>query len=302
MIAGMRGVVVLMLVALGGTSLAQPAPPTAQQKQSEQLFAEGRELVRKDDYKGACDKFEQAITLDPSAPGVMLNLGLCNEKLGKLKTSLKWYRQAQIAASSAKLTDYEEAAKERTADLLPRVPHVRIALANAAADTQVRIDGERVDPTDYGKFDLDPGHHQLEATGSGKRTFKHGFDIEQSAQQPIAITFEDLVVTTVIVDRGRPRRITGYVVAGVGVAAIAVSGLLADRVKRDWDGQPAGADKEAFDSRMNKATGVFVGGLALIAGGVVLWLTAPRPEERQQAAFAPVITPDQLGFAYSRGF
>ncbi|MEJ7603711.1 MAG: tetratricopeptide repeat protein, partial [Kofleriaceae bacterium] len=259
-------------------------------------------LVKKDDYQRACDKFQQAIALDPSAPGVMLNLGLCNEKLGKLKTSLKWYRDAQIAASSAKLSDYEEAAKERTADLLPRVPHVRIELAAAPADTQVRIDGERVDPTDYGKFDLDPGHHALEATAAGKRTFKHEFDIKQSSQQPIAIRFEDVVTTTVIVDHGRTRRIAGYVVSGAGVAAIAVSGILARNTKQDWDAAPVGEDQENYNARMNRASVVFAGGLVLVAGGVVLWLTAPRPEQRQQSALVPVISPDQLGFAYSRGF
>jgi len=310
----MRLAIFLGVMLAATVAAAQPAPPpppqTPQQKQADQLFTDGRELVKKEDYKGACEKFEQAIALDPAAPGVMLNLGLCNEKLGKLKTSLKWYRDAQVAASSANLDDYEEAAKQRTADLVTKVPHVKIALTAAPADAQVRIDGERISPTDYNRFDLDPGHHELEATGTGKRPFKQAFDIKPSQQLPIAITFEEMVTSTVTVDPGRSRRLIAYVMAGVGVAAIATSGFLAKSAQNGYEDsqdERAGtadpnSERGTYETKMNVATGVFIGGLAVIAGGAVLWFTAPKPEEHQESAFAPVIGPDRFGIAYSRGF
>jgi hypothetical protein len=297
--------IVVGLLALGTTVLAQPAPQqTPQKQQAEQLFTEGRDLVKREDYKGACEKFEQAIALDPSAPGVMLNLGLCNEKLGKLKTSLKWYRDAQIAASSAKLVDYEEAAKERTTALLLIVPNVKIELGAAPPDTQIRIDGERIAPPDYGKFDLDPGPHELEATATGKRTFKHSFTVEEGQQQvAIAVTFEDTVTTTMTVDEGRNRRLIGYSMVGTGIVAMSVAGFVAWKAKQDWiDEGQVPEDKSGFQTKQHIGTGVFIGGLALVGTGVVLYLTAPKPEERQQTSFAPVIGPDQVGFSFSRGF
>ena len=306
--------IVVGLLVLGSTVLAQPAPQqTPQQKQAEQLFTEGRDFVKREDYKGACEKFEQAIALDPTAPGVMLNLGLCNEKLGKLKTSLKWYRDAQIAASSAKLPDYEEAAKERTTALLVLVPNVKIELGASPAETQIRIDGERIGPPDYGKFDLDPGTHELEATATGKRTFKHSFTVKEGQQQvAIAVTFEDTVTTTSTVDGGRTRRLIGYAMVGGGIVAMSVGGVVAYKAKQDWvafrDQDPT-PDENALETKQNSlrtrqhiSTGVFIGGLALVGTGVVLYLTAPKPEERQQTSFTPVISPDQVGFSYSRGF
>lgn len=309
MIVAMRAFGALITVAAlaaADPAFAQPEPqPTPQQKQADQLFGEGRELVKREDYKGACEKFEQAIALDPTAPGVMLNLGLCNEKLGKLKTSLKWYRDAQIAASSANLVDYEEAAKERTAALLPKVPNVKIEIGAAPPDTQVRIDGERVAPPDYGKFDLDPGDHELVATATGKRTFKRSFSIKEAQLQvPIAVTLEDTVTTTVTIDEGRTRRLVAFSLAGAGVVAMSVSGYLGWKAKDDWNDVRAmpRADIDDYRSRQNVATGIFVGGVALVGAGVVLYLTAPKPEERQQTTFAPVVGPDRVGFALSRGF
>ena len=308
MIMTMRAFGALFTVAalvLVTPAFAQPEPqPTPQQKQSDQLFGEGRELIKREDFKGACEKFEQAIALDPTAPGVMLNLGLCNEKLGKLKTSLKWYRDAQIAASSAHLVDYEEAAKERTAALLPKVPNVKIEIGAVPPDTQIRIDGERIGPPDYGKFDLDPGDHELEATATGKRTFKRSFSIKEGELQvPIAVTFEDTVTTTVTIDEGRTRRIIAYALAGAGVLNMSLSGYLGWKARDDWNGaRDMGGDIDKYRSRQNVATGVFVGGVALVGAGVVLYLTAPKPEERQQTTFAPVIGPDRVGFSFSRGF
>jgi Flp pilus assembly protein TadD len=68
-----------VLLALTGSAFADD-----NQQKADRYFAEGRELLTKhQDAKGACEKFELAIQLDPTAPGVMLNLGLCYEMQGK---------------------------------------------------------------------------------------------------------------------------------------------------------------------------------------------------------------------------
>src|SRR3954471_24423933 len=100
-----RGAVMVVCAVAGLASADTP------QQQADKLFAEGRELLTvKNDAKGACEKFEAAIQLDPTATGTMLNLGLCYETLGKYAKSLYWFRKAQAAAAEARLAEYKDAA------------------------------------------------------------------------------------------------------------------------------------------------------------------------------------------------
>ena len=50
------------------------------------------------------------------------------------------------------------------------------------------------------------------------------------------------------------------------------------------------------------ATPIFIGGALAIGGAIVLYVTAPSKERIDQTVFAPIVTPDQLGFAITRGF
>src|SRR6478736_4072635 len=113
---------IVSLVALmwlsGGSASAQPiAAPGSQQEKADALFEEGRKLLGENDATGACEKFNQAIQLDPTAAGTMLNLGLCNQNLGKFKTALYWFRKAQARATETNLPDHEKAARLHTTEL-----------------------------------------------------------------------------------------------------------------------------------------------------------------------------------------
>ncbi|HEX5064091.1 MAG TPA: hypothetical protein VFV99_32165, partial [Kofleriaceae bacterium] len=86
------------------------AADDGKQKRADELFEQGRKALAeagddKTKIATACEKFDEAIKLDPEAPGTMLNLGLCNEKLDKYKTALYWFRKAQARASETKLLD-----------------------------------------------------------------------------------------------------------------------------------------------------------------------------------------------------
>src|SRR5436309_1832423 len=66
------------LLVLVLASTAAHAEPT----KSDLLFDEGKKLEADGKWAEACQKFEASSQLDPEAPGTLLNLGLCNEKLG----------------------------------------------------------------------------------------------------------------------------------------------------------------------------------------------------------------------------
>ena len=88
---------------------------------------------------------------------------------------------------------------------------------------------------------------------------------------------------------GSGQRIAGLVVGGVGVAGIVVGSVFGIMAKSSWDDAKSlchnfptncygnfSSDKSTADGQATVSTVAFIAGGALIAGGVILYLTAPR--------------------------
>lgn len=298
-----------LLIACALTAVASADTP---QQQADKLFAEGRELLTvKKDAKAACEKFEAAISLDATATGTMLNLGLCYETLGKYATSIAWFRKAQSAASEAHLDEYEAAAKEHTRIITAKVPSLQITLSVPEAD--VRIDGKKIASTEYGRVEVDPGAHEVVAITTGKKKIVQGIDVAEGTSTPVSLTFTQDAVP-VYIDRGKGRKRAALVLGGVGVAALAFSGIYSYARKQDW--KEAGVEKpgttkqERNDAQDDIATevqyigtGAFILGCAGVVAAGVLYFTAPDKEQISDGtAFAPVITRDSFGLAASGTF
>lgn len=291
-----RGALVI-LCALVGTSVAETP-----QQQADKLFAEGRELLTvQKDSKAACEKFEAAIKLDATATGTMLNLGLCYENLGRYATSIKWFRKAQAAASENKLTEYEEAAKTHTGEISPKVPTLKITV-DGPPDADIRIDGERVDATTYGRVEVDPGTHEIVGRASGKKKVIQTVDLKDAESKVVTIALTEAAVP-VYIDRGAGRRRGALILGGAGMVALAFTGVYGYIEKSNYE-DLANNDFENARRRLRYiGTTVFVVGCGAVAAGVLLYLTAPGKEQVSDGtAFAPVITDDQLGFAVSGSF
>jgi hypothetical protein len=313
-----------------GTAAAQEK--SGKQKRADELFEQGRKELNqagsdKTKIAGACEKFDEAIKLDPEAPGTMLNLGLCNEKLDKYKTALYWFRKAQARASETHLPDYENAAKEHTVDLANKVATIKISFASPPPDgTKVRIDGEEVAPADFLHAEVDPGHHTLVAGAPGRKIFSYEFDVEGRGGQTIDVELVE-GASSIVVDPGAGRRRTAYILAGSGVVLWAASGLISWRSKVAYDkyamdgvpitGQQDGGNwckdlvAGCTDPEARKAanyyqgiarwvaTPIFVAGSLAIGGAIVLYVTAPDKERIDQTVFRPVVTPESVGFSIS---
>ena len=302
----MRGISVLVVCVMAGAAAAQ----SPNQQKADQFFAEGRELlVNKQDAKGACEKFERAIQLDPTAPGVMLNLGLCYEMQGKLATSLYWFRKAQIAAAEAKpkpLPEYEDAAKQRTQDLAGKVAIAK--LQNVPPGARVSIDGRPVRPEDYLRLEVD-SDSVIEARATGKQVFRQQVQVDGQTAKDIVIVMKDEVIPPMR-DPGKGRRRLAYVVGAGGVVlwgiTLAYGLVVRDRYETIDDGHyegPTGYDDAKRDLRV-VGTGLFIAGTAAVGAAIVLYVMAPKPyrERMEQATITPIVTPDQVGFGYTRAF
>jgi len=282
-----------------GTAVAETP-----QQQADKLFAEGRELLTvQKDSKAACEKFEAAIKLDATATGTMLNLGLCYENLGKYATSIKWFRKAQAAAAEKQLTEYENAAKDHTVTIAPKVPTLKLTV-DGPPEVEIRIDGERIDATTYGQVELDPGSHEIVGRAPGKKKVIQAVELKDSQNEAITIAFAESAVP-VYVDRGAGRRRIGMIVGATGIGVLAFTGVYGLKRRSDFFDTPPGSEDEKAIKREVRLYGttVFVVGCGAVAAGVLLYLTAPGKEQISDGtAFAPVITNDEVGFAVSGQF
>jgi tetratricopeptide (TPR) repeat protein len=309
------GVAVLVL-ASAVPALADPPGQTDQQKRAAQLFEDGRTLEAGKDFAGACKKFDEAIALDPLAPGTMLNLGLCNEDLGKFKTALYWYRKAEHRATEVDppLPPVENAAKEHAAKLATEVAHVQVAFAHDTPNAAVKIDGDDIKPDDYNLVEVDPGHHVLAASAPGMKNIRLEFDVKDRGGQALQLAFV-AGDNTVVVDRGAARRRYAIIggIAGAAVFAIG-SGIAVYEYgqyhnHKDAYEKPGGGNIADLDAANNAAkvarywgTSLVTGGLVVVGAAAFVYFTAPQAERIDQTVFAPVVAPNQLGFALSGSF
>jgi tetratricopeptide (TPR) repeat protein len=321
-----RGVyLIVVMLALVGSASADDK--TGKQKQADELFEEGRNLLNAGDQNAAaaCAKFSEAIKLDPEAPGTMLNLGLCNEKLNKYKTALYWFRKAQARAAETNLPDYETAAKEHTVDLAGKVATIKIAFSGRPPDgTRVKIDNQEIAPADYLSAEVDPGPHTLVAGAPGHKIFTQEFTVEGRGGATIAV---ELVKgdNSVIVDPGAGRRKAAIITASVGGAlllgSLGVSVYAQQKYQRcakngtlhqeyaDCPYMMPGEAQQATDyankyQRLAQiwGTSLFVAGAVTVGVAAYLYFTAPEKERVDRTVFIPTMGPDQVGFAIARGF
>lgn len=286
-----------MCASLGIASAETP------QEKADRLFAEGRKALTAEDPKKACELFEEAIKLDVTATGTMLNLGLCYEKLQKYATSLYWFRKAQSAAYENKLTDYENAAKEHTALNAPKVSVLSITVAGSP-DADIRIDNKKIEPTDYGRVELDSGSHEIVSRAAGKKKVIQTLTINEAESKALTIEFSENAVAE-YVDRGSGRRKGAIILGAAGVATLIGVGIYGFVEKSNYEDPMA--MKEEYDAAKQRlryiGTGLFIVGLGAVAAGTILYLTAPGKEQISDGtAFSPVVAPDQVGFAFSGSF
>lgn len=296
-----RGAIVLVCASLSTASAQTP------QQQADKLFAEGRELLTQNDSKAACEKFEEAIKLDPTATGTMLNLGLCYENLQKYATSIKWFRKAQAAAAENKLTEYENAAKDHTVTISPKVPTLNIEVSGPP-NVEILIDGTKVEATEFGRVEVDPGAHEILGRAPGMKRVAQTVEVAEAESKTIQIAVTETAVP-VYVDRGQKRRRLALGLAGGGVGFLGAS-LVYNLVKRGEQSDlkkempfDAVAFQDAEDAMKIYGTGLFVVGTALVFTGAILYFTAPNKEMISDGtAIAPVVGRDELGFAVSGQF
>lgn len=265
------------------------------EERAKRLFFEGHQAADAGDHGTACERFLQSVKLFRRVSTV-LNLGKCNDELGRLATALAYWREGAAMLES---TDERFAlAKARIADLEQRAPRVDVTLPPLVEGAIVAIDGQARNTATLGTVFLDPGEHVFTVDAPGHATWRTTLTLAEGQHPTLALMLGAPIDVPQPVDTPPPppsdlgdsQRLWGFVAGGVGLAGVtvgAITGALAIDKKSTVEEQCTGdvcATQEGLDaaeagrSLAIVSTATFIAGGALVGLGVVLVLTAPTAE------------------------
>jgi hypothetical protein len=265
------------------------------------LFKEGRQAFDRKDFPAACARFEESQRADPAA-GTLLNLALCEEKLGKLLPARK--HAGEVLASLPAKDDRLPLVLELVSRLDRRIPTLTLTLApGAPGDTTVRDERDGRTLAFGTPEPMEPGEHDLTIRALGRPESHLALTLVERKQEKRSVTVAAATPESVAaVPRDEPpssaptRRIVGIAAGSLGVAGFITAGvtgaLLLSR-KSAVDAQCPDKHCTAEGLRLKSAaektpllpvnTAAWIVGIAGVGAGAALILTslgssAPRPK------------------------
>jgi hypothetical protein len=303
----------LLLAALALPSFARADATPQDQAIAQSLYDEGRSLMTAKKFAQACPKLEESQRLDP-APATQFHLADCYERTGRTASAWAAFLEVASTSKVAGRTEREKVARERADALAPKLTKLTISVSpgTQVSGLVVRRNGTLVREGQWGAaISVDPGPQAIEASAPGKVTWQSqvdasgegkttSIDVPALVDAPMAaVTAPPAAAPAPAVlpampgaepadtRRGNTQRIIAVVVAGVGVVGVALgsyAGVSALGKNSDsnaghcsgntCDAMGVSLRKDAV-SAGNRSTVAFIAGGVAIAGGAVLWFTAP---------------------------
>jgi hypothetical protein len=283
-----------------------------QDADAERLFREGQKLMEERRFGEACPKFEAAYRKDQQL-GTLLNLAYCHKAQGAVWQSWLEFKEAEVKAIDLKRNDRRDFARQRMAELEKSLARVVIDPTDKVELTEVLVEDRRVPEAEKGQiFAAEPGQRKLTFRAKGKKQVVQLIHIEKG-DRPQRIAVPDMVdeeepvvvapaevaretITTPVTrevtspdrSRGTVQRIVGLATAGVGAVGLTVGSIYGLRTLYNecTDGKPAypnvpgrpsctGEQHARYSETGAISTVAFIAGGVLVAGGLVLYFTAP---------------------------
>lgn len=270
----------ISLVVLSSATVVQGREPAP----FETLFLQGRQAAREGNHEKALALFKQSHALDP-APGTLLNIADCEERLGKLADARKHY--GELIAELPPTDERRVIAARHASEIDQRSPRLRVGVARSAPEgTRVTLDGAPIAGGVSGDAQvIDPGRHVIIATAPGHK------------ESRITVTLPERTESQVEIDAGPPvksdgsGKMLGGLFLGAGGTAVGVGGTLLVLATRG-DG-----NAKAFAAGGAVSLGV---GAALASVGVLRLFSVSRPAAETNVGIAPL--PGGLGTAVTGAF
>jgi len=267
-------------LAVFAVALRANADPADEKAAAQVLFDEGRALVDRGDFDGACPKFAESQRIDPGL-GTMLWLADCYENSGK--TASAWGAFMAAAGTAALRHDErEKVARERAAHLEPKLVRLRIGIpADLPAGLVIRRDGMTLGNAEWDvAVPVDPGTHVVTATAPGRSPWSTSIRVEVDDRlAAVAVpTLEPVpsaatkLLRTAAAEAAEPvepagnnggtsrsdgslQRTAGLGVAGAGVAAPLAGAFVSLRAKATYDESNAGTTPHCLPDNECDAAG-----------------------------------------------
>lgn len=293
----------LVLIALSSVAHADDKVQTA-----DRLFAEGKALIDVNLVE-ACAKFDESYRYNPAAIGTLLNIALCDEKLGKFASAFAHFAAARDLAIEQKLPEHQKAAEEHLKTLEGKIPHMTLRLAEQLPGMKIVVDNKVVALDAMTEIPVDPGERVIEVSAPDR--LPHQTKVVIKAGEHKDVDLPKLARSiTVKSSRRRIGQIT--VIAGATTAAAGLGlALYARHLYNDQFGSDgpcfhlANGDFCRPDGQTNtnraRTLGVVasvLGGAGVVAAGVgaYLWLRAPH-DLQDRVTVIPQLGPDGAGIA-----
>lgn len=300
------------------------------------LFDSGKALMSAGKTDEACEKFAESERLDPRS-GTLLNLAVCREQQGKIATAWLLFQEAIPLSRNDARPDREKLAKDKLAEIEPRLPRLAIEVPFPVDAIEVSLDGVAVGKAAWSEAaPIDPGDHQITVRAPGKKPWSTVVTIGPAADRHVVSVpnlEDDLPAVAPAASsasasasapapRPEPRHVppersnvAGYVIGGAGIAALGVGAFFGLRASQKWDdaqsnctGDVCNAQAESLSREANTAAWVSnVGvGLGLVGIGVATWLlvSAPgdKPHTKAGVRASPIAGTSTLGLGVSGRF
>jgi hypothetical protein len=296
-------------VVLGLVSSAAAADPVtpAERTLARSLFDQARALSHEGNFAEACPKFEESARLAPGI-GTSFNLGDCFEHVGRPASAWSAFTDAADQARRAGQDDREKAARARAAALEPKLPKIVLNTAPPLPpDFTVTLDGKVLSAAVLrSPLPIDPGEHVVRASAPGKAPVDltlHIATVPRTEAIEIA-PLTDLpppAPTTVILPAGgsdaQPyfgwQRTSAIAAGGLALVGVGIASFFAGRAHSEWSHAqpecPANVctsvgyqDWQDARSSASASTALFITAGVVAVGGVVLWVTTPKPTSTRE--------------------
>lgn len=328
-----------ILLTLSVSSVARAQWTGTETATAEALFEEGKRLMAAGRHDAACPKFAESLRLDVGL-GTMLWLADCYDKNGQAASAWTQFRDAEALATRLKDPRGKLAREEavRLEPKLSRL--VVIVPASSDNDgVEVKRDGVVLTRALWGvPVPTDAGQHRITVTAPGKQPWESVAVVPSRGGASVTVKVPQLAAlgaaavdqpqahangsnappegtsespTTPVDSTGQTQRIVGVVAGGAGIVGLGVGAFFGLRVaaKNDESKENCAGNRcnqLGFDARQSAldaatvSTIAFIAGGALLAGGVILYFTAPKGKTSSLAVGPMVGAAEGGGVIYGR--
>ncbi|MDI1481348.1 hypothetical protein [Polyangium sp. y55x31] len=324
--------VIALLVSAAAPAIAGERAQDAPSAQD--LYVSAQKLFDRGNFAEALVGFRHAHNASGS-PNARIMIGNCLVALGRTaeayeEMSATLREATKRAETEPKYALTRDAAAKHVALLESKVGKLVVEVADPSG-VEVTVNGSRVPPEKLGvPFAVDPGTVVVAATRADGRSVRREQTVEAGASAQVSLVFPDAgpkkieAPAPVRVDHAKPRgdelrtggavRTAGFVVAGLGVAGMAVfgvTGLMARsrfatleeecHAARCTDMKYADVVDSGMALTTAANTGLAIGAAGIVGGGLMILLGGPRSAPSSTGFVSPEGTVVGAGFTMSPG-